>query len=117
MRRHCARKFPVPTGRYGKGPRGRHPSGPARANAVDEGVPRRAGRRGDSQDRAERRRRLLPARLVVYFVLALCLFARESYEELLRVLTSGIPSNRALARVNRSSLCRALKGAQDPTSP
>ncbi|MGW1593718.1 transposase domain-containing protein [Streptomyces sp. NPDC002343] len=31
-------------------------------------------------DRAERRRRLLPARLVVYFVLALCLFARESYE-------------------------------------
>ncbi|WP_393101131.1 transposase domain-containing protein [Streptomyces sp. LN325] len=32
-------------------------------------------------DRAERRRRLLPARLVVYFVLALCLFARESYDE------------------------------------
>ncbi|MFF5638240.1 IS4 family transposase [Streptomyces sp. NPDC012825] len=58
-------------------------------------------------DRAERRRRLLPARLVVYFVLTLCLFARESYEEVLRVLTSGIPSSRALARVNRSSLCRA----------
>ncbi|MFD8971486.1 transposase domain-containing protein [Streptomyces sp. NPDC059593] len=49
-------------------------------------------------DRAERRRRLLPARLVVYFVLALCLFARESYEEVLRVLTSGIPGSRALAR-------------------
>ncbi|MGV4985795.1 IS4 family transposase [Streptomyces sp. NRAIS4] len=58
-------------------------------------------------DRIERRRRLLPARLVVYFVLALCLFARESYEEVLRVLTSGIPGSRALARVNRSSLCRA----------
>nr|WP_281277911.1 transposase domain-containing protein [Streptomyces globosus] len=58
-------------------------------------------------DRAERRRRLLPARLVVYFVLALCLFARESYEEVLRVLTSGTPGSRALARVNRSSLCRA----------
>lgn len=58
-------------------------------------------------DRAERRRRLLPARLVVYFVLALCLFARESYEEVLRVLTSGIPGSHALARVNRSSLCRA----------
>ncbi|MFF9853321.1 IS4 family transposase [Streptomyces litmocidini] len=57
-------------------------------------------------DRAERRR-LLPARLVVYFVLALCLCARESYEEALRVLTSGIPGSRALARVNRSSLCRA----------
>ncbi|MEX0167999.1 transposase domain-containing protein [Streptomyces sp. LMG1-1-1.1] len=58
-------------------------------------------------DRGERRRRLLSARLVVYFVLALCLFARESYEEVLRVLTSGIPGSRALARVNRSSLCRA----------
>ncbi|MFF0428592.1 IS4 family transposase [Streptomyces sp. NPDC004520] len=58
-------------------------------------------------DRGERRRCLLPARLVVYFVLALCLFARESYEEVLRVLTSGIPGSRALARVNRSSLCRA----------
>ncbi|WP_159106886.1 IS4 family transposase [Streptomyces rishiriensis] len=57
--------------------------------------------------RAEQRCRLLPARLVVYFVLALCLFARESYEEVLRVLTSGIPGSRALARVNRSSLCRA----------
>ncbi|MFE3995434.1 transposase domain-containing protein [Streptomyces goshikiensis] len=29
--------------------------------------------------RGELRRRLLPARVVVYFVLALCLFARESY--------------------------------------
>ncbi|MEV0494971.1 transposase domain-containing protein [Streptomyces atratus] len=28
--------------------------------------------------RAERRRHLLPTRLLVYFVLALCLFARES---------------------------------------
>ncbi|WP_143661123.1 IS4 family transposase [Streptomyces sp. M41(2017)] len=36
-----------------------------------------------------------------------CLFARESYEEVLRVLTSGIPGSGALARVNRSSLCRA----------
>lgn len=48
-------------------------------------------------DRAERRRRLLSARLVVYFVLALCLLARESYEEVLRVLTSSIPGSRALA--------------------
>nr|BFD89205.1 hypothetical protein KitaXyl93_05650 [Kitasatospora sp. Xyl93] len=30
--------------------------------------------------RAEQRRRILPARLVMYFVLGLCLFARESYE-------------------------------------
>jgi hypothetical protein len=57
--------------------------------------------------RGERRWRLLPARLVVYFVLGLCLFARESYEEVIRMLTSNIPGSRALAQVNRSSLCRA----------
>lgn len=43
----------------------------------------------------------------MYFVLALCLFARESYEEVLRVLTSGIRGSRALSRVNRSLLGRA----------
>ncbi|MGW3029058.1 transposase domain-containing protein [Streptomyces sp. NPDC001221] len=58
-------------------------------------------------DRAERRRRLLSARLVVCFVLALCLFARESYEEVLGVLYNGVPCSRALERVNRSLLCRA----------
>lgn len=57
--------------------------------------------------RGERRRRLLPTRLVVYFVLGLCLFARESYEEVIRMLTSGISGSRVLARVNRSSLSRA----------
>ncbi|MYR62862.1 hypothetical protein GTY54_43905 [Streptomyces sp. SID625] len=61
--------------------------------------------------RSEQRRRLLPARLVVYFVLALCLFARESYEEVICMLTGGIPGSRALARVNRSSLSRARGGA------
>lgn len=59
--------------------------------------------------RVEQRRRLLPTRLgrVLRSVLALCLFARESYEEVLGMLTSGIPGSQALARVNRSSLCRA----------
>ena len=57
--------------------------------------------------RLERRRRLLPSRLVVYFVLGLCLFARESYEEVVRLLAGGLPGSRALAGVNRSSLCRA----------
>ncbi|MER5807273.1 transposase domain-containing protein [Streptomyces sp. NPDC002033] len=49
------------------------------------------------------------ARLVVYFARGLCPFARESYEAVIRVLTSGIPGSRALAsaRVNRSPLCRA----------
>ncbi|MFF3616763.1 transposase domain-containing protein [Streptomyces sp. NPDC002580] len=55
-------------------------------------------------DRAERQRRLLSARPVVYFVLGLRLFARESCEEVIRVLTSRTPGSRALARANRSSL-------------
>ncbi|MFE2971007.1 transposase domain-containing protein [Streptomyces sp. NPDC059340] len=37
----------------------------------------------------------------------MCLFAWESYEEVLRVLTSGIPGSQALTRANRTSLCRA----------
>jgi hypothetical protein len=34
--------------------------------------------------RTERRRRLLPARVVVYFVLAMTLFFDEAYEEVMR---------------------------------
>ncbi|MCX4790215.1 transposase domain-containing protein [Streptomyces sp. NBC_01221] len=75
------------------------------AQGVHAGA-RGRGRR-QARGRGELRRRLLPARLVVYFVLALCLFARESYEEVIRMLTSGVPGSRVLARVNRSSLCRA----------
>src|SRR5215217_9759612 len=40
--------------------------------------------------RAEQRRRLLPARLVVYFVLALALFWPAPYLEVLRHLTEGL---------------------------
>jgi hypothetical protein len=40
--------------------------------------------------RMERRVRLLPARVVVYYVLALCLFFRESYEEVMRRLVGGL---------------------------
>jgi Insertion element 4 transposase N-terminal/Transposase DDE domain len=40
--------------------------------------------------RAEQRRRLLPARLVVYFVLALALFSPAPYLEVLRHLTEGL---------------------------
>ena len=37
--------------------------------------------------RGERRTRLLPARLVVYYVLAMTLFSSASYEEVMRSLT------------------------------
>jgi len=48
-----------------------------------DGVVGEAGRR-------ERRRRLLPARVVVYYVLALALFADCSYEEVMRQLVEGL---------------------------
>ncbi|MGH2842945.1 MAG: IS4 family transposase [Solirubrobacteraceae bacterium] len=40
--------------------------------------------------RRERRQRLLPARVVVYYVLALALFADASYEEVMRQLVEGL---------------------------
>lgn len=43
-----------------------------------------------STGRGEQRKRLLPARVVVYFVLAMCLFRREGYEEVTRLLTNGL---------------------------
>jgi len=49
---------------------------------VDE-VVARTGRR-------EARSRLLPARVVVYLVLALCLFTTDGYEEVVRKLTNGL---------------------------
>lgn len=38
----------------------------------------------------EQRSRLLPARVVVYYVLALCLFCNDSYEEVMRKLVNGL---------------------------
>jgi len=49
---------------------------------IDE-VIQRAGR-------AEQRHRLLPARVVVYFTLAMCLWADEGYEEVARLLVGGL---------------------------
>src|SRR5215218_788418 len=40
--------------------------------------------------RAEQRRRLLPARVVVYFVLALTLYGHAAYEEVMRGLVEGL---------------------------
>jgi len=41
-------------------------------------------------DRTQRRRRLLPARVVVYFVLAMTLFFDDAYEEVMRKLVEGL---------------------------
>ncbi|WP_329139116.1 transposase domain-containing protein [Streptomyces sp. NBC_01476] len=45
----------------------------------------------DKTERRERRRRLLPARLMMYFALAMWLFGASSYEEILAKVTSGLP--------------------------
>jgi hypothetical protein len=41
-------------------------------------------------DRVERRHRLLPAWVVVYYVMALCLFFGDAYEEVMRKLVGGL---------------------------
>ena len=47
-----------------------------------------------STGRVEQRSRLLPARLVMYFVLAMCLFSGQGYEEVARLLTEGLRERR-----------------------
>lgn len=42
------------------------------------------------QGRTEQRSRLLPARMVVYYVMALALFASDNYEEVMRRLVQGL---------------------------
>lgn len=41
-------------------------------------------------DRVQQRSRLLPARVVVYYVLAMCLFFGQGYEEVARLLAEGL---------------------------
>ena len=55
----------------------------------------------------EERRRRLPARLVTYSVLAMCLFPWASYEEVLRLLSSGWCLPQAWRVPNKSSISRA----------
>ncbi|WP_446697081.1 transposase domain-containing protein [Streptomyces mutabilis] len=49
--------------------------------------------------RTEQRSRLLPARVVVYFVLAMCLFFGQGYEEVARLLGEGLGDGRRTWRV------------------
>ena len=44
----------------------------------------------EATTKRERRYRLLPARLVVYYVLAMSLFREAGYEEVMRQLTEGL---------------------------
>jgi hypothetical protein len=61
--------------------------------------------------RREQRRRLLPARVVVYYVLALCLFFGDAYEEVMLKLVGGLQFLRGWDRdwvvPSSSALCQA----------
>jgi Insertion element 4 transposase N-terminal/Transposase DDE domain len=52
--------------------------------------------------RAEQRRRLLPARVVVYWVLALALYSHAAYEEVMRCLVEGLGWAQQARRGRRS---------------
>jgi hypothetical protein len=78
--------------------------------------------------RAEQRQRLLPARVVLYYTLAMCLFAQVGYEEVMRVLVEGlawarrwqgrwqVPDKSSIARA-RARLGRRRCGRCSPRSP
>src|SRR6266487_890833 len=61
--------------------------------------------------RGEQRQRLLPARVVVYYTLAMCLFAHVGYEEVMRLLAEGLawarPWRGAWQVPDKSSIARA----------
>ena len=61
--------------------------------------------------RAEQRRRLLPARVVVYFVLALALYSHAAYEEVMRCLVEGLGWAQQARRGRRSWPWRHVPGA------
>lgn len=48
--------------------------------------------------RSERRSRLLPARVVVYYVLGLALYSSSSYEEVIRLMVEGLEWQSGWAR-------------------
>ncbi len=57
--------------------------------------------------RAEQRRRLLPARVMVYFVLALALYSNAAYEEVMRCLVEGLGGAGATWAAQLAVLARA----------
>src|SRR5919108_5171683 len=67
--------------------------------------------------RTEVRHRLLPARVVVYYVLALALFSQASYEEVMRNLVEGLSWATGWARVWNVPTKAALFKARARLSP
>jgi hypothetical protein len=80
-----------------------------------------------STERGEVRRRLLPARVTVYYVLAMCLFSGQGYEEIMRLLVGGlqwlgswrgawtVPSTAAIAKARARLGAEPLRALFDAT--
>jgi hypothetical protein len=62
--------------------------------------------------RRERRYRLLPARMVVYYLLAMCLFADIAYVEVLRLLVEALRRPGRLGALRRG--CRSSPHSSRP---
>jgi hypothetical protein len=62
--------------------------------------------------RMERRSRSLSARVVIYYVLALCLFFGESYEEVMRFLVEGLQFARSWRKDSRIPTTGAISEAR-----
>ncbi|MGS2591661.1 IS4 family transposase [Streptomyces hebeiensis] len=67
--------------------------------------------------RLEQRSRLLPARVVVYFVLAMCLFSGQGYEEVARLLTQGLERARRWEKPWRVPTTGAIGRARSRLGP
>ena len=80
-----------------------------------------------STERGEVRSRLLPARVTVYYVLAMCLFSGQGYEEVMRLLVGGlewlgrwrrvwtVPSTAAIAKARARLGAEPLRALFDAT--
>src|SRR5258708_20225023 len=78
--------------------------------------------------RTQQRSRLLPARVVVYYVLGLCLFFGDAYEEVMRLLAEGlrftgswrkdwqVPTTGAIAQARQRLGARPLRLVFDPVA-
>ena len=67
--------------------------------------------------RVQRRSRLLPARVVVYYVLAMCLFFGQGYEEVARLLTEGLAYARRWSGTWRVPTTAAITRARARLGP
>jgi Insertion element 4 transposase N-terminal/Transposase DDE domain len=67
--------------------------------------------------RRERRHRLLPARVVVYLVLALALFSGQAYEEVARLLTEGLAWARRWRGAWQVPTTKAITRARERLGP